>query len=327
VQLHKYNGSYAVKAAGIAEIAASKDEDAQRETNTTRAIHKCLKSAGASTQLAVCGVSGAEVAVRHFAFPSLPSEEIESAVLLEAAQVCPFNVDDGTVDYQLTAGDENTVTGILVASPNELIRTKKHFAENSSLKCVLMDVEGLALLNCFNGLRAGESEKPVAGRLTAVLNVGNFHTTLAIMGDNGLPFIREITYGGNDIVEHLASENNVSPEDVRQILLGDENPEAKLQFGDSFAKACQKLTVDITETLRYYTTQEKSAVVEKILVCGGFAIVQGLVDLLDSRLSAKAALWNPFAEVRCDAGQLCKDILAKEGPAMAVAAGLAMRSI
>jgi hypothetical protein len=38
-------------------------------------------------------------------------------------------------------------------------------------------------------------------------------------------------------------------------------------------------------------------------------------------------LWNPFDKIRCDAGQACEVLLQKNGPAMAVAAGLAMRSI
>jgi type IV pilus assembly protein PilM len=327
VQLQKYNGSYAVTAAGIAEIGVSEDSDDAQEINTTRAVRKCLKSAGTSTRLVVCGVSGPEVAVRYFTFPTLPPEEIEGAVLLEAAQVCPFNVDDSTVDYHLIAGDENIATGVLVAATNKPIKTKMKYVQNASLKCVLMDAEGLALLNCFSGFNRNESEKRGTGRVTAVLNVGHSHTTVAIMGDNGLPFIREIAYGGNEIVEQTAVENSISAEDMRLILVGDENPEARPRYGDSFAKACEKLIVDVRETLRYYTTQEKSAVVEKIFVCGGFALAKGLVELLDSQLSAQAVLWDPFSEVRCDAGRHCKDILAKEGPAMAVAAGLAMRSI
>ena len=100
-----------------------------------------------------------------------------------------------------------------------------------------------------------------------------------------------------------------------------------MDIGESLAKACHKLIVDVTDTLRYYAAQEKSTAVEKIFVCGGFALVKGFVELLDNQLPAKAVLWNPFDKIRCDAGQNYRDILQKNGPAMAVAAGLAMRSI
>jgi len=321
VQLHKYNGGHAVTGAGVAEIAPSKNNNDQREINTTRAIRECLESTGIRTRMAVCGVSGPEVAVRYFKFPSLPPEEIEGAVLLEAAQVCPFNVEDGAVDYQLIPYDENNVTGILVAATKKLIKSKLQRAKNASLDCVLMDIEGLALLNFLN-----EYEKRKAGRTTAVLNVGSSFMTVAIMSDNGLPFVRDMAYAGDGIIEEIATENNASPEAIKKILSGDSGG-AQLELGDSLERACEKLIVDVTETLRYYAAQERSAIVEKIFVCGGFALVRGFVELLDKELDATTVLWNPFDKMRCDAGRGCKDMLAKTGPAMAVAAGLAMRSI
>src|SRR4030042_4379623 len=110
VQLRKDDAGYAVTAAGITNIANEMETNQeQKEINTVRAISECLQSTGVQTQLAVCGVCGPEVAVRHFKFPSLPLEEARGAVMLEAAQVCPFNIDDSAVDYQLVPdGATNT---------------------------------------------------------------------------------------------------------------------------------------------------------------------------------------------------------------------------
>ncbi len=365
VQLQKNNTGYAVTAAGIVEIAdGTENGENHEEANTVKAIKDCLGSIETQTQFAVCSVCGPEVAVRHFKFPSLLPEEIEGAILLEAAQVCPFNINDSTVDYQLVPDGGDNVSGVLVAATDKLIKSKQQFAENASLNSVLMDVDGLALLNCFNGfpsrkrahsLRSpnakkgvwgsaannakqepeksqngvpGEYEKPESGRTMAILNVGSSFTNLAIMGDNSLPFIRDMAYAGNDIVKQIAAENDISTQAVSRILSGHENSGGtQLEIADSLAKACRKLIVDVTETLRYYAAQEKSAIVEKIFVCGGFALVKGFVELLDNQLPAAAVLWNPFEKIQCDAGQNCRDTLKKSGPAMAVAAGLAMRKI
>ena len=324
VQLRKDDAGYVVTAAGIADIVnGTETNQKQKEVNTVRAISKCLQSAGVQTRLAVCGVCGPETAVRYFKFPFLPPEEIQGAVLLEAAQVCPFNVDDGAVDYQLMSDGEDSICGVLVAATNTVIERKRQLAKSASLDCVLMDVDGVALLNCFS-----EYEKPKLGRTTAILNVGSSYTTLAIMGDNGLPFIRDIAYAGKTIIKEIAAEKAVSMEAIKKTLLGCENPAgAEVELGDSLEKACQKLIVDVTETLRYYTVQERVAGVEKIFVCDGFALVKRFVELLDRRLPARTVLWNPFDKIPCDADQNCRDILQKNGPAMAVAAGLAMRSI
>ena len=58
-----------------------------------------------------------------------------------------------------------------------------------------------------------------------------------------------------------------------------------------------------------------------------FALLDGFVEMLDNELSMETVLWNPFDRIGCDAGQDCEELLGKNGPAMAVAAGLAMRSI
>jgi len=325
VQLSKDRSEWAVTAAAIVDIAGgAENNSASKGVNTVSAIKKCLQSTGTQTQLAVCGVCGPEVAVRFFKFPPLPRDEIEGAVTLEAAQVCPFNVDDGAVDYQVIPNGENNVRGVLVAATNKLIESKRHLTEQASLNSVLMDVDGLALLNCFS-----ECEKPKSGRTTtAILNVGSSYTNLAIIGDDSLPFIRDMTYAGNDIVKEIATANNVRLEIISRILTGRQNPtEIQLDIGGSLAKACHKLIVDVTDTLRYYAAQEKSASVEKIFVCGGFALVKGFVELLDSQLPARALLWNPFDKIRSAGGQNCRDILQKSGPVMAVATGLAMRAI
>ena len=91
VQMRKDDAGYKATAAGIVDIADAPEDDANsREINTARGIHQCFESTGIHSRMAVCGVSGPEVAVRDFKFPSLTQQEVEGAIMLEASQVCPF---------------------------------------------------------------------------------------------------------------------------------------------------------------------------------------------------------------------------------------------
>ncbi len=319
VRLREDEAGYTVTAAGITEIAVSEEDNNHR--NTVNAIRECIESTGRKMKLAVCGLSGPEVAVRDFEFPSLSNSEIDGAVLFEASQVCPFNAADSAVDYHLIPNDDDKTRGILVAATNASIKSKVQLTKDAALKCVLMDVEGLALLNCFNGL-ANDSEKSTV----AILNIGGTHTTVAIIGNNGRPFIRDITYAGDDIIKQIAADKGMSTEDVKRILFGDSTA-SQINLKDSLEKACQKLIDDVSKTLRYYATQEQSRPVEKIFVCGGFVLTKGFIELLKRRLGAETVLWNPFEKIRCDTTQRFGDICNKKGPALAVAAGLAMRSV
>jgi len=231
---------------------------------TIRAIRKCVETAGAKTKLAVCGVCGPEVAVREFEFPSLPAEEIEGAVLLEASQVCPFNVEEGAVDWQLTAEVEGRTRGVLVAATNSLVRNTAQLAKDACLNSILMDVDGLALLNYLS--KCGEPEEI---RTTAVLNVGASHTTLAVMGEDGRPFIRDMTYAGNDIIDRIATEKAIAPETVREVLFSESRENAS-ELEASLERSSEQLIAGVATTSRYYKTQAKSAALDKLLVCGGF---------------------------------------------------------
>jgi type IV pilus assembly protein PilM len=324
VVLGKGKSGYSVTDAGIARIAKTDPGNGDRRTHAMNAIRECLLQIQTKVKYAVCGVSGQDVAVRDFEFAPLLDDEIAAAVSLEASQVCPFNVTDIAVDYQVIPNRDAKTKGVLVAATNTIVTDKRQLVGDAGLKCVLMDVDGLALLNCHNGLANGTGKRPI-GPTAAILNVGASHTTLAIRDHNGWPFIRDMSQAGDDIIMQIVALHDTSTETVKGILF-DDAPAGELNLRDSLEKICQKLITDITGTLRYYTAQAKSTDVKKVLVCGGFALAKGFVDLMNDQLGIDAILWNPFDHRRIKANRRCEEICAKTGPAMAVAAGLAMRT-
>ena len=327
VQLRRASNHWVVTAAGVVDISdKGVDNPGRKETNSARAVHNCMRLTGIRSKLAVCGVGGSEVAVRNFEFPIIPEEQIENAIMLEAKQVCPFNTDQIAVDYRLIPDGDGKTRGYLVVATDRLIKSTVRLAERAHLNCTLVDVDGLALLNCFN-----EIEKPGKNHGTAVLNIGSHYTTFTIEGEGSWPFIRNLGYAGDSIIEGIAAENEMTTDAVKAIFTGDPK-EITASIQDSFKRACDRLINDIVTTVRYYGAQERSSDIRKILVCGGFALFGEIVKILDGSLPMEVVLWNPFEKMRCHVGRnhrgvLVKSILRKNGPAMAVAAGLAMRAI
>ncbi|OHB74796.1 MAG: hypothetical protein A2Z25_15585 [Planctomycetes bacterium RBG_16_55_9] len=329
VVLSKGKGGYSATGAGLAWIPKGQRSHADRRAGLVNAIRECFEQTQTKTRYAVCGVSGQDVAVRDFEFAPLMDDEILAAVSLEASQVCPFNVADIAVDYQVMPNDGAGTKGVLAAATSTIVTDKMQLVKDAGLKCVLMDVNGLALLNCHNNLANPDNhrdKKNPAGQSVAILNVGAAHATLAIMDNNGWPFIRELSQAGDDIIMQVAALNDASTEAVKEILFK-EAPPGKLNPRDSLEKTCQKLMTDVTGTLRFYAAHAKSTEVDKLLVCGWFAVAKGFVDLLNSQFGMQAVLWNPFDNMRIKASGRCEEICTKAGPAMAVAAGLAMRTL
>jgi Tfp pilus assembly PilM family ATPase len=112
------------------------------------------------------------------------------------------------------------------------------------------------------------------------------------------------------------------------VLRGGPDPDdIKSKIQGNFETACHKLISNITETLYYDAVHRKAEIVDKIYLCGGFALVDGFADLLKSKLPTETILWNPFDKIPCAESLECSELLRKNGPAFAVAAGLAMRQI
>jgi Tfp pilus assembly PilM family ATPase len=129
----------------------------------------------------------------------------------------------------------------------------------------------------------------------------------------------------------MAAQNKIPVKKMKQVLAGSAEMD-KAQYRKSLEKASKKIVADITETLRYYDTQKKAEPLKKMYVCGDFALAEGFIEILNKQLPVETVLWNPFDKIKCDTGRthrgmLQKSLLQKNGPAMAVAAGLAMRSI
>jgi type IV pilus assembly protein PilM len=320
VQLRKENGTYKVLAAGKKDISSDSDRpDKSSNMNQIQAILDCYESSGVQSRYAVCGVCGPEVAVRDFRFPMLPLEEVPSAVHLEAEQVCPFNIAESVVDYQLLPNDSDELKGILVAATNKVIRHKSKVVKDALLNPVLMDIDGLALCNCFS-----ECEKNEQGKATAILNVGNMHTILVIVDSETMPFVRDISHAGSSIKKHLIEQLGVSSQEISSMLFSDDVPD---DFDKRFEAACAPLIDDVAGTIRYYMTQKKSLSIDRVLVCGGFAMAKGFVDILARRLLTGVRLWNPFEKMDVEKGSEVDLFIQSYGCEMVVAAGLAMRSL
>ncbi|HSV26835.1 MAG TPA: pilus assembly protein PilM [Sedimentisphaerales bacterium] len=317
------------------EITAE-DDDVAIKTKAVAAIKTCYKRLGlkVNARHAVCGVSGPEVATRSFSLPAVEPERLQTVIMAEAAEVCPFNVRQNRFCYQLVApgayaGDQTQEsgkerTGIIAAATNMVVSEKRRIVESAGLHCAIIDVNGLAMANLFN-----ECEKQPAGRTIVLVNVRNSWVNMAIISDTALPFIRDLNHGGRNIVASIAQERGLTEAIVRDVMRNrNDNAEMKLAVSQGMINACGRLARDISETLRFHMTQEHSGPVEAVYVCGGFAPAEGFVSALSSLLNQQVKLWNPFKQMKRsnDAAGL-GSLLEERGSAFVVAAGLGMRSI
>ncbi len=325
VRLEKFDGKYSLKSAAKVEISNSLNKKGQNsEKDTIGAIKKCVGLCGSKALYIVCAVNGPGVTVRSFKFPSTPEEEIGVGILREAEQVCPLEMQQSVVDYQLTKDSEDSteVNGVLVAAGVDLIHKKNQHVTDAGQHSAIMDVNSLALLNCF--FEFGQHN---VHSTNAVLDIGNSLSNLIIVSDNSLPFIRSIPHGGREIAESISNELKLPKETVVKSLRCQIQPTDIYSFRNSLKKSCSILVKEVEETFQYYKTHENSCDINTVYICGGFALAMGIEDLLNESLLEHVKLWNPLENVTIEPDTKGIEEMFNQGPAMAVALGLAMRSI
>ena len=334
VQLRGEGKGYRAVAAAWTELTRDIGDEQERSAQVVAAIREFVRETGLKTENAVCGVGGAGVSISNIELPSLPRDEIEQVIELEAAQICPFDIDDSTIDYALMdpqansqgadyTPEGNDICGIMVAATNRVIEERTQLIRDSGLNCALVDVDSIALLNCFTAYQA-----PASGESVAILNVGDSCTYLIIVRDQRLPFMRELSHSAVDILERIASVNDIPAEEIKRIFLGKQvSPDTKRQVAESLVAASRRLVIDINETLRYYMAKERVPPVGKIYICGELSLAGDFVELLNEQLSGEVVLWNPFEWVAYDSNTVGHRVIERYGPALAVATGFAMRTI
>lgn len=326
IRLRRCGDKVIICGGGKVEIA--QDIPASEENKiacTVEAICKCIDLSGSRGNRAVCAVDAPNVVVKSFTFEPMAAEDTGYSILMEAEHISPADMDHTIVDYQLVGGyqEGRELKGMLAAARSDAIIDKCHLVERANMQTVLVDVDSLALINCFS--KFSESNN---GTVTAIVNLGNSWTNLAVVGGDRLPFVRNISYAGSEILCSVASSCGLSISHARKILFGHETKDVQYEsLRGHLLKRLEGLVPEISDTLRYCQSRERNYCVERILLCGDFAGVDGVAELFGKKLFQHVELWNPVKVAGFSSSVSNKEELEKDGPCMAIAIGLSMRAI
>jgi type IV pilus assembly protein PilM len=320
VQLGKSNGKYFLKSCAHVPFRSNSTDEGE----IISAIQECVGVCAPVSPYAVCAINGPNITVRGFQFDGIAKNTIGCAVLQEAKQVSPLEMEQSIIDYQITRQSHNrhVKAGILVASATELVFKKNCYAKKAGLQNVLMDVNSIAMLNCFNAFvqqRHGET--------FALLDIGKSYTNLVIISDTSQPFVRSINSAGKKIMSDISRGTEESEESIEDILNKKTEAKSEIEFCICLERAIKRLTDQIERTFSYYKSHQRECNISKIYICGGFALGQYVEQMLKTQLSEPVEIWNPLKAIDIQQNTDETNRCIEKGSAMAVAIGLAMRTI
>ena len=220
VKLQEKAGGYSLRALGIKDLpfdAISSEEIKDRDAIIFD-IQNLVDQTDPKIKEVVIAISGHGVITDKFVMDKKSGAEADQAILFEAEQRSPFDVEDVTMDYHIIRVDEDTakMEVLLVAARNEFLKNYLDLILDAGLRPVVVDTDAFAMLNAYQINYEVDPSK-----VTALINIGFDITNLIFLKDGLYHSTRDVSNGVRLIFEAIGREFRLNQEMTGRALRGD----------------------------------------------------------------------------------------------------------
>jgi len=271
----------------------------------------------------VISISGFGVITDKFMIDKKSGSEAEQAILFEAEQRSPFDVEDVTLDHHVIKVDEETRKAeiLLVAARNEFLNSYVELIMDAGLQPVVVDIDAFATLNAYE-----YNYEIDPSRITVLVNLGYDVTNILYLSEGLYHSTRDISSGTREIYNAIQKEFRLNAELANKALKG----EMKDSIDQDMLKATiisasDELVSGLELAFSYFKTQAKVEKIDWMVLSGGGALVPYLPEFLQSKLNVPLEILNPLRNIDFDPDMFHYLSPEKIAPLLTVPIGLAMR--
>ena len=299
------------------------DKTIQDVSAVGECIRKAVKRSGSKTRGCALAVTGSAVITKVITMPAtLTDDELAAQITLEADQYLPFSLEEVNLDFSVlgpTQNNKDTLDILLVASRSENVETRAAAAELAGLTPKIVDAEPY----CVETVFAQVKEMGGADRgLTAVLDFGASMTSLNVLSDSRLVYTREQSFGGRDLTEEIMRRYGLTFQEAgRAKKEGELPPDYVAEVLEPFK---ENMVQQVSRFLQFCYSASQHTTVDRIVLAGGCARLEDIVELVESRMAIPTQLANPFAAMATGT-RVNRERLRNDSSAMLIACGLALR--
>ncbi len=309
------NGVYDILTVMLDIPQASNDKEHDKVVSSV--IKTTIKEKGFNDKNAVVAIGNSEIIVRKLDFPSMPREELDNTVRLQAERFIYSDLNEMDIDYYVEEKSDNSgMNVIFVAVPKGIVDRQMRLIQNSGLEPVIMDIDNMAMSNCFLAFGENPSEGTVL-----LMNIGHSKTCFTVFDRGSFCFTRNVQFGGKDIGIAIGNELEIPLEKAEELKM---NPSEWTELGLNMKNVLRKCSPDLLEavyrSIEYCKSQQLITRIDKILLTGGVACLQEIDEFFSGILGVDTIVWDPFSSIGTAEN---KD----RGYFMGIALGLAIRDI
>ncbi len=260
--------------------------------NVKEAVLRVAKEVNLKTKRVNISVCGPQVITRFISFPKLEPKEFKNSLRFEAEKHIPFGIEGVFLDgIILKEMESDKVLTLVVAAKKEFVHSKCNLVKDCGLEPDIVDIDSLCLCNLFN--LTCESKE----RVTSILNIGATYSNLAILEDKIPVFSRDVLIGSKLFINRLTEYFSIDFSTAQRLL--SEPKDKPDQIAEVFLEEMANLTSEVRASFDYYESRSGLSV-EKIYLCGGGSIFEGITRSLKDLLEIEIGSWDPLRSFLID---------------------------
>jgi type IV pilus assembly protein PilM len=327
VKLEERSGGWALTALGMREISLETvvDEEIKDRETVIFNVQSLIDQCDPKLKEVAISLSGHGVITDKITIDQKSGAEAEQAILFEAEQRSPFDVEDVTMDHHVIRINEEThkMDVLLVAARNEFLNSYIDLVSDAGLKSVIVDTDAFAILNAYELNYEIDPNK-----VTALLDVG-FDTSSATFIKDGLYHSnRDLSSGGRLIYNAIMKEFRINQELASKTIRGEMGASIDQDMlRATVITASEELISGLEVAFSYFKSTAKVPKVDWIVLTGGGALIPFLPEFVQAKLNVPIEIGNPLRNIEYDP-DIFKDAQPDRiAPLLAVAVGLASRKV
>ena len=292
-----------------------------REGDVLRTIRALLENLSSPCKTLYTAVVGKGTLIRYIDMPKMTLQDMKSSFNVEADKYFPFAQEHIYTDcFILEEQDKGKTMAVMAAAAKkELIDPRVKLISELGLQANFIGINAIALANIVNVL-GYDGEKDFKDKAVAILDLGDSVSSLMILINKVPRFTRDIFVGGRDLTKRISNALAISFEQAEALK---NNPGERLE---EIIKVTELAVVNIVKELRLsfdYFVTEKNCPIQKLLLTGGGALLEGLPAAFEKNLEISVSLWDPLASLVATTAK-GGDNVQKKSLRMGVALGLAL---
>ena len=313
------------------------DDLAAQKQELVKAVRAALEVGAFSGRECVCCPSASDLLLRAVRLPRMSDEELQKAVIWEAAERFGVPVDDLQVDWvragEIQVGEETRDEVILIAATRSVLAARLDALVEAGLTPQAVDAPFLAAARALTRSLRRQSDTNTV-RMT--VDVGASGSTVSITRGQDLAFLKTVKVGGDDFTRAVAEKLSLDDAAARQLrrerIAAHAPGETETEFIDRVDRAAyeavrpliHELSEETALCLRYYSVTFRGGRPEFLGLLGGDAQEPHLAKIVAEQLKIESEVCAPLEGIDLSQAQLGADRRTSPLCEWAVATGLSL---